>query len=170
VQSLSFEKSAFWSALLGLSITMMGIALFYQYYMDFAPCVLCVHIRVWVILMGLISAIALVIPKGFVRTPSFLLAIGILVMFSIDVYELWQIEAGYKMGSCSWSAGFPEFLPLNEWAPSLFEIGGLCGESPEMIFGITMAQSLMNVAGVLMGFFGVSLVVFLKQRYLAKKS
>lgn len=144
----------------------MGIALFYQYYLDYAPCVLCVHIRVWVIAIGLVSLTALLVSNRIFRWIAFLAGASFLAFFALDVYELWQIEAGHKMGECSWSAGFPESLPLNEWIPSLFEIGGICGESPTIMFGITMAESLMSVGGILIMFFCLSLLITLRDRFL----
>lgn len=168
MNKVSFLNRSFWATLLGLSVTMMVIALFFQHYLNHEPCVLCVHIRAWVISLGIVSTIALLINHNVMRLTAFVAASGLLAMFAIDTYELWQIETGVKMGSCSWSAGFPELLPLNEWAPWLFEIGGICGQSPDMLLGFTMAETLMHVAGVLLAFFGLSLVVTFRRSYLNK--
>lgn len=168
MKSLSFENRSFWSAILGLTIVMMGVALFYQYYLDFEPCVLCVHIRAWVIALGCVSAVALVFNNSIFRLIAFSASLGLVWLFAMDAYELWKIEAGIMMGTCSWSAGFPEFLPLNEWAPWLFEIGGLCGESPDMILGFTMAESLKYIAIGLFAFFGFSAISALYLRFTSK--
>ena len=166
VKNISFKDTNFWLILLFFSLFIMGTALFYQYDLGYEPCVLCVHIRAWIIALGAISCVALLIPHDFVRTPSFLIGAALLLFLSLDVFELWQIEAGYKMGSCSWSAGFPEFMPLNEWAPLLFEIGGICGESPDMLFGISMAEYLMAFLVGLIVFFGLSLVIAIRRKFL----
>ena len=142
---ITFNRRPFWAVLLIVCVAMMAVALFYQYWLGYEPCVLCVHIRAWVIALGLISAAALIIPSAGFRVVSLLASIGVIGMFIENVTDLWLIETGRKMGSCSWSAGFPDYLPLNEWAPFLFEIGGICGQSPDMLFGITMAESLLGV-------------------------
>jgi len=154
---ITFNHRPFWAILLITCVAMMAVALFYQYSLGHEPCVLCVHIRAWVIALGLISAAALIIPSAGFRVVSFLASIGVIGMFGENVTDLWLIETGRKMGSCSWSAGFPDYLPLNEWAPFLFEIGGICGQSPEMLLGITMAESLLGVSLFMVAMFLVSL-------------
>jgi len=48
----------YWAALVLVGIAMEAAALYYQYVLDEWPCVLCIHVRIWVmafILLGIVA-------------------------------------------------------------------------------------------------------------------
>jgi disulfide bond formation protein DsbB len=42
--------------------------------------------------------------------------------------------------------GFPDWIALDKWLPSVFEPWEPCGYTPELLFGITMAEGLIVVS------------------------
>ena len=58
-------------------------------------------------------------------------------------------ERGTIFATCKMSAGLPDWFALDVWFPSVFQVWESCGETPELLFGITMAEGLM-VFGVVM--------------------
>jgi Disulfide bond formation protein DsbB. len=47
----------------------------------------------------------------------------------------------------------PDWFAVDRWMPWLFEVRNLCSFTPEMLFGLSMAETLMGVGA------GVCLVV-----------
>lgn len=140
----------FWIALLLFCLAMEGVALYYQYELDYGPCTLCVHIRAWVFA---IMAAALIGLFGCKLPSTRLLATGLALAGAIGMaersYQTLGIEQGFIDGSCSPDSGFPAWLALDKWLPSVFEPWETCGYTPELLFGITMAQALLAAAVVL---------------------
>ena len=61
-------------------------------------------------------------------------------------WYLYQIENGMGSASCEFFLGFPTWFALDQWLPALFEVRNLCSYTPEMLLGISMAESLMMAA------------------------
>ena len=52
--------------------------------------------------------------------------------------------------SCLMNAGLPSWFNLEQWLPAIFEVRGFCGESPEVFFGVSMAEALMPASIVVL--------------------
>ena len=63
-------------------------------------------------------------------------------------YYAWGVENGTVISTCSMGAGFPGFMPLDEWIPFFFGANGPCGQSPDMWFGLSMVESLLFTLGL----------------------
>jgi disulfide bond formation protein DsbB len=119
------------------------IAIFYQYSLNFQPCQLCVQIRAVIF-----SLIGLSLMRGACSRIRWLilifdcLSVLMLVLALKLSYVAHEIEVGSRMAFCAFDAGFPAFLPLDSWFPIFFQVGGICGKSPSIIFGITMVDGL----------------------------
>ena len=62
---------------------------------------------------------------------------------------LYRLENGIGDGSCQFQLGMPDWFAVDRWMPWLFEVRNLCSFTPEMLFGLSMAETLMGVgAGV----------------------
>ena len=62
---------------------------------------------------------------------------------------LYRLENGVGDGSCQFQLGMPDWFAVDRWMPWLFEVRNLCSFTPEMLFGLSMAETLMGVgAGV----------------------
>lgn len=141
----------YWLVLLLLGISLEVAALFYQYVLDYPPCVLCIHVRIWVFALILLSFIALKVHK----TSYGLISIQVLMtVVSIGLversYQLLGTERGFVFGECNMESGLPAWFALDSWFPSVFKIGAACGYTPELIFGITMAEALMVMSSILL--------------------
>ncbi len=139
----------YWLAVLVAGLSLEAVALYYQYALDYYPCVLCIHVRIWVLGFVLVALLALLLRSSrYLRT----LVHGLTVVLSIGLLErawmLLGIERGTVEGSCSFESGLPAWFALDQWFPALFKIWEACGYTPDMPFGITMAESLVLLGAV----------------------
>ena len=63
-------------------------------------------------------------------------------------WMLLGIERGTVEGSCSFDSGLPAWFALDQWFPAIFKVWEACGYTPELLFGITMAESLVLLGAV----------------------
>lgn len=148
----------YWLGLLALSIAFEATALFYQYVLEYPPCVLCIHTRIWILGMILVSLLAL----QFYRSRAGLLIMQLLMLVLTAgllerSYQLLGVERGFITGSCSMESGLPAWFALDQWLPVFFQVWEPCGYTPELFFGITMAELLIVIAFLLLL---MSIVVF----------
>jgi disulfide bond formation protein DsbB len=61
-------------------------------------------------------------------------------------YQLLGTERGWIFGSCDFELGLPTWLDLQGWFPALFKVWEACGYTPELLFGITMAEALIVIS------------------------
>lgn len=136
-----------WAAVLLISVAMLAVALFYQYMMDTAPCVLCVHARLWVTGLAMLSAIGFLTGSRLALQPLLaIVALGFAVGLGETSYGLLSTERGWEIGSCTFDAGLPAWFALDEWLPAVFMPLEPCGYTPELLFGVTMAEGLMGIS------------------------
>ena len=134
----------YWLAILVTGLSLDAMALYYQYALDYYPCVLCIHVRIWVLGFVLAALLALLVRSfRYLRT----LMHGLTVVLSLGLLErawmLLGIERGTVEGSCSFESGLPAWFALDQWFPALFKVWEACGYTPELLFGVTMAESLV---------------------------
>lgn len=143
------RSAFFWLAMIVACIAMEATALYYQYVLDYGPCVLCVHIRAWIFAILVLSVVGLISRKNKGATTVVnLLALLAAAGMTERSYLTLGIEKGFVDGSCTLNAGFPSWLPLDQWVPSVFEPWEACGYTPEMLLGITMAEALMLISSL----------------------
>ena len=53
------------------------------------------------------------------------------------------MERGFIPTSCGMDAGLPAWFAIERWLPALFESRGLCGYTPKLWFGVSMAEALI---------------------------
>jgi disulfide bond formation protein DsbB len=61
----------------------------------------------------------------------------------------------------------PDWFAVDQWFPSLFEVRNLCSYTPDMLFGISMAEGLLGIAVALLV---ISTGTLLSLLMLAKKN
>lgn len=64
-------------------------------------------------------------------------------------YQLLGTERGWTFGSCDFDLGLPHWLALQEWFPAMFKVWEACGYTPELLFGVTMAEGLLALSSSL---------------------
>ena len=143
-----FLKSRwYWLALVLFGIALLSVALYYQYALGDEPCQVCIHARLWVVAFTLIALIMLITPQiTLVRAVGNL---GVLTA-AAGLFEraryLYRLENGIGDGSCQFQLGMPDWFAVDRWMPWLFEVRNLCSFTPEMLFGLSMAETLMGLA------------------------
>ena len=145
------ESKNYWLVLLVFAVGLELSALFYQYVLNYLPCVLCIHVRVW--LSGII-VIALLALKFYsnknARVVLHLTTAFIFAGLFERSYQLLGTERGFVFGDCNMDSGLPAWFPLDDWLPSVFKVWEACGYTPELLFGITMAEALIVLSVILL--------------------
>ena len=152
---LSFLKRVahsrwYWASLLLIGLSMLAVALGYQYILKEQPCVLCIHVRLWVSLLVLFAALGLFInesPKLNSMLHLFMLMIGL--GLADRSYQLLGTERGFIYGDCVFDLGFPSWFAIDQWLPALYGVETSCGYTPVLLFGVTMAEALMAMSALL---------------------
>jgi len=141
------RSSWYWLAIIFTGLAMESVALFYQYGLDYGPCVLCIHIRIWVMAIVLLAILALLIRhnRALLITAHILSVVAVAGLLERS-WMTFAVERNLVEGSCTMSTGLPTWFALDQWFPAVFEAWELCGWTPELLFGITMAEGLLVMA------------------------
>ena len=141
----------YWLVFLIGGVSLIAAALYYQYFREELPCTMCIHVRLWIALFVIVSFIGLLSRNSKVMNTLPQLSIvpiaGALVERS---YQLLGTERGFLIGNCGFDSGLPAWFAIEEWLPWLFRIETSCGYTPEIIFGFTMAETLMVLSVLLL--------------------
>ena len=106
---VSFSQHRFyWLALLLLGIAQETTALIYQYALDFQPCVLCIHVRLWVVALMLVAIFGFFVRKHrsgwrIANILTVVIALGLLDR----AWQLLGVERGFIAGTCDFDLGLP---------------------------------------------------------------
>ena len=153
------ESRWYWLGLALFGIALLGVALYYQYALGDEPCQVCIHARLWVVASTLIAFIMLITPQ--IPLLHALGNLGVLIA-GAGLYEraryLYRLDNGIGDGSCQFQLGMPDWFAVDRWVPWLFEVRNLCSFTPEMLFGLSMAETLMGV-GAGLSFLAVSMTM-----------
>jgi len=134
----------YWLIYIVGGITLLAVALYHQYMLDELPCVLCIQIRLWVSFMIIVGLLGLIVREtGLLNSMAHLLLVLTAVGMTERSYMLLGTEKGFVFADCSFSLGLPGWFAIDKWLPAVYQIETSCGYTPELIFGITMAESLM---------------------------
>ena len=136
----------YWLALALFGIALLGVALYYQYALGDEPCQVCIHARLWVVAFTLVALIVLVTPQtSLLRVVG---NVGVLIagagLFERARY-LYRLENGVGDGSCQFQLGTPDWCAVDRGMPWRFEVRNLCSFTPEILFGLSMAETFMGV-------------------------
>lgn len=138
--TLSHKRQS-WLLLAVIAAVFEATALYFQYAMDLAPCIMCIYQRtamLGVMFAGIVGAIGA--PNVFAR---------------VAAYALWLVSAiwGYLLAKehlvmqtttdpfafvCEFEPNFPSFMPLHEWLPSFFAATGDCGNIDWQFMNLSM--------------------------------
>lgn len=131
-------------------VALLAVALYYQYVLGDEPCQVCIHARLWVAAFTLIALFMAAAPQ---KTALRIAANAGVLVASVGLTEraryLYRLENGIGDGSCQFQLGMPDWFAIDRWMPWLFEVRNLCSFTPEMLFGLSMAESLMGIGALL---------------------
>jgi disulfide bond formation protein DsbB len=142
-----FNSRQYWAGLALVAVAAFAVALYYQYGVGDEPCQVCIHARLWVAALILIGAVMCWLPlnRGTQLVGNLLVVVSGAGLGERAWY-LYQLENGIGNGSCQFELGMPDWFAVDRWFPSLFEVRNLCSFTPEMLLGLSMAESLMLFA------------------------
>jgi len=150
-----------WQLLTVTALLLELSALYFQYFMGFEPCIMCIYQRVaiWAIFFaGVIGSLGC----HFVLTRILAFALwgtgsiwGLLI--AIEHVDM-QSGAFSLFYSCSFIPNFPSWAPLHEWIPVLFKATGTCDKISWEFLGYSMPQWMIVVYGVYAAVFAIILL------------
>ena len=160
------QGKKYWVFLFALSLAFELVALYYQYALDEWPCVLCIHIRIWIAGIILVSLIALLTKPSLWLARGFHLANTVMLGgFAERSWQVLAVERGWIFSDCNMESGLPNWFALDKWFPAIFEVKTSCGYTPLIIGKISMAEVLMvTSAGLLLLSLLLLLASFIKAR------
>ncbi|WP_043892694.1 disulfide bond formation protein DsbB [Providencia sneebia] len=143
-------------------------ALYFQHVMKMQPCVMCIYERIalfGIMIAGLIGAIA---PRNMIIR---------WLAIIIWLYAAWRgLELAWEhtmiqlypspFNTCDFFVNFPEWLPLNQWVPAVFEATGDCSVRQWDFLGMDMPQWLIGVYAV---YFIVGIIVVISQFFSSQR-
>ncbi|USD61215.1 disulfide bond formation protein DsbB [Vibrio sp. SCSIO 43140] len=144
----AFSKTRLSWGLLLLSVIFFELsALFFQHVMQLAPCVMCIYERVAMFGIGGAALIGIINPKN---TLIRWLGLGAWGASSIKGLTLSLEHVDYQFNpspfkTCDLFVTFPDWAPLNEWAPWLFEAYGDCSKVVWQFLSLSMPQWLVVI-------------------------
>lgn len=154
-----------------LAISASGLelaALFFQYVMNLAPCIMCIYQRLAILAIIVAGVIGSIGYQYIVaRASAFILwAVGATwgLLIALEHVEM-QENSGSLFFSCEFIPNFPSWAPLHEWVPFLFEATGDCGEISWQFFGFSMPQWMIAVYA----FYTITFVLVLLNRLICAK-
>jgi disulfide bond formation protein DsbB len=133
----------YWLALVVLGLSFIAVALYYQYVLEESPCVMCIQVRIWILGLTLVALNAYVLNNRWTSLIAHIFTVFIAAGLLDRSYQLLGTERGFVFGDCGFDLGLPSWLALDAWFPELFRVHSSCGYTPELVFGITMAEALI---------------------------
>ena len=120
---------------------------------------MCIQVRLWLSLLMVISVIALLSIKLHLINRLFhVLVVLVAFAFVERSYMLLGTERGFVLSDCGFDLGLPTWLAFDQWFPLIYGVETLCGYTPEIILGITMAEALMVISSLLLVLSSIVLV------------
>lgn len=156
----------YWLIYIFSGLILLVAALYYQYVLDQLPCVLCVQVRLWISLFVIVSIAGLFVRNNRLMNIFTSLSVVLIAIALVErSYQLLGTERGFIFGDCGFDPGLPAWFAIDEWLPWLYRVETPCGYTPEIIFGITMAETLMVLSAALLIFSScVALAVLISSR------
>ncbi|GAB2657953.1 disulfide bond formation protein DsbB [Vibrio panuliri] len=144
----SFSQSRLsWAILLGFIVFFETCALFFQHVMELPPCVMCIYERV--AMMGIAGAaiIGLIAPQNLIIRWIGLGAWGYSAYRGLEL-SLQHVDYQFNpspFATCDLFVQFPDWAPLNQWAPWMFEAYGDCSKIVWQFLTLSMPQWLVVI-------------------------
>jgi len=165
LSNLSTKPHA-WLLLALSALSLELCALFFQYYMGLAPCIMCIYQRVaigGIFFAGILGCLG----YPWARVLAYCSwATGAIWGLLIAIEHV-EIQASNSLFySCEYVPNFPTWLPLHQWLPWLFEATGDCGDINWQFFGYSMPQMMIGIYTLYTALF---LFILMTRLYFARK-
>jgi len=157
VKNLS-DSRGYWLMYIAGGLTLLAAALYFQFAREELPCLMCIQVRLLISLLIMVSLAGLLFRSN--RVLNLIAQLSTVLVFAgltERSYMLLGTERGFVFADCGFSLGLPAWFAVEDWLPWLYRVETSCGYTPEVIFGITMAEALMVLSTF---FLLLSLAVF----------
>ena len=150
IESLTYlpDKRSYWLLYCAIGIVLLATALIFQHIFEELPCLVCIQIRLWISLLILLAMVGFLLRANrwinAVNVSVLLVALGLVERS----YLLLGTERGFVFADCGFDLGLPVWFAIEENLPWLYRVETSCGYTPELLFGITMAEALMTLSVV----------------------
>ncbi len=143
LKSLSGQRWP-WIVLAVSALFLVAAGLYFQYALNYQPCIKCIYIRVAFAGIFVAAVIGLLAPSN-----KALRWLSLLAWLAAALFGLWQAQqlvdieqtlANGGFTTCALFANFPSWLALDQWLPAVFEVTGTCGGVDWQFWGMSMAQ------------------------------
>ncbi|HHF3170022.1 TPA: disulfide bond formation protein DsbB [Vibrio diabolicus] len=136
-----------WLLLLLFVVFFEACALYFQHVMMLAPCVMCIYERVAMMGVGVAAIVGLMAPNNPVFRWLGLIGWG---LSSYKGLLLAQQHVDYQFNpspfaTCDLFVTFPNWAPLNQWVPWMFEAYGDCSKIVWQFLDLSMPQWLVVI-------------------------
>lgn len=137
----SVTRSA-WLTLLLSSLFLLGCALYFQYGLGLAPCIMCIYQRLAVVGVAAAGLLPLLINHQLTRFLGYALALESAGWGWLIAREHLEIltAANPFFASCEIVPNFPSWFALHQWFPSVFAATGDCLENRWQFLSMGMAE------------------------------
>ncbi|WP_394239771.1 disulfide bond formation protein DsbB [Vibrio astriarenae] len=141
----TFSKSRLsWLLLFIIILAFEATALYFEHVMLLAPCVMCIYERVAMLGIAVAALIGAIAPRNPVIRWLGLAGWGFSshkgLMLSLEHVDYQFNPSPFK--TCDLFVNFPDWAPLNQWVPWMFEAYGDCSKVVWEFLGLSMPQWL----------------------------
>ena len=141
----------YWSAYIVAVLILLTAALYFQFVREELPCLMCIQVRLLVSLLVIVAFAGLFSRHNrAINSIAHLSVVMIAAGLTERSYQLLGTERGFVFGDCGFDLGLPGWFAIEDWLPWLYRVETSCGYTPEIIFGITIAESLMVLSVLLL--------------------
>ncbi|EGQ9280047.1 disulfide bond formation protein DsbB [Vibrio vulnificus] len=156
-----------WLLLLLFVVFFEGAALFFQHVMMLSPCVMCIYERVAMLGVGGAALIGLIAPNNPLVRWLGLAAWGASAYKGLAL-SLQHVDYQFNpspFATCDLFVTFPDWAPLNQWVPWMFEAYGDCSKIVWQFMTLSMPQWLVIIfAGNLVALAFIVIAQFFKSK------
>ncbi|WP_416308108.1 disulfide bond formation protein DsbB [Neptunicella sp. SCSIO 80796] len=142
------EHAAAWKLLFISTLGLELAALYFQYVMDLAPCIMCIYQRTAVFGIMLSALVGIFLSQNILFRLVALTGWGVSAIWgTLIAYEHVDIQTAANpfFASCEIVPNFPSWLKLHEWVPQIFAATGDCGDIDWQFMQMSMPQWMMAI-------------------------
>ncbi|RDV24705.1 disulfide bond formation protein DsbB [Alteromonas aestuariivivens] len=161
------EKKSSWALLFVSTLILEACALYFQYEMGLAPCIMCIYQRTAVFGIMLSALMVLIYNNGITRFLAFAgwaVSAGWGWLIAREHIEILNASNPF-FASCDIVPNFPSWLQLHEWFPAIFAATGDCLEDSWQFLSMGMAEWMC----VIFAIYALLFVIVFSCRLLDKK-
>ncbi len=134
----------YWLMYIAGGLALLTAALYFQFFRDELPCLMCIQVRLLISLLVIVALAGLLLRNNRVMSViTHLSTVFVFAALTERSYMLLGTERGFVFADCGFKLGLPSWFAVENWLPWLYRVETSCGYTPEVIFGITMAEALM---------------------------